>query len=171
MRWFELCLVLFREAGTSVILLLVFECFTLLLQNIQTLIKYGVHIVEVVHEARLARLAAAGGPDAQQDARHQGVDEDDGTWQRSLERHGALLYYNEFIMDTVRALATLAHYGHIWLLNGISFTLIDAILLLNMRSVFNTLWKHVAAHVNYRKVMNSLRSNYRDAHRELCNQA
>ena len=57
--WFELCLFLFKEAGMSVILLLVVECLTLFLDFAQTLVKYTVHMVELVHEARVERIAAA----------------------------------------------------------------------------------------------------------------
>jgi E3 ubiquitin-protein ligase AMFR len=45
--WFMFCIFVFENAGASVLLLLTFECFTLFLDTMQTLIKYGIHFVEM----------------------------------------------------------------------------------------------------------------------------
>ncbi|CAG8557134.1 18317_t:CDS:2 [Acaulospora morrowiae] len=126
--WFIMCISIFR----SMLLLLTFECFTLFLDTVQTLVKYVIHL---------------------RDLSRQGV------W----ESRRLLLYYTEFVTDTLILIATLGHYLHIMLLHGISFTLIDAVLFLNMRSVFNNLRKKIAAYCNYRQAISHMQNQYPDA--------
>jgi len=45
--WFMFCIFVFEDAGASVLLLLTFECFTLFLDTVQTLIKYCIHFIEM----------------------------------------------------------------------------------------------------------------------------
>ncbi|KAL6077071.1 E3 ubiquitin-protein ligase amfr-like [Balamuthia mandrillaris] len=42
--WFLLCLFSFGTSGLSIIFLMTFECFTLFLDTLQTLIKYAIHL-------------------------------------------------------------------------------------------------------------------------------
>ncbi|CAI2188753.1 3561_t:CDS:2, partial [Funneliformis geosporum] len=87
----------------------------------------------------------------------------DITRQSVWESRGILLYYTEFVTDTLILVATLAHYLHIMLLHGISFTLIDAVLFLNMRSVFNNLRKKIAAYYSYRQAISNMQTQYPNA--------
>ncbi|KAF0432292.1 e3 ubiquitin-protein ligase amfr-like [Gigaspora margarita] len=121
--WFIMCISIFR----SMLLLLTFECFTLFLDTVQTLVKYVIHLRD------LSRT---------------------GVW----ESRGLLLYYTEFVTDTLILIATLGHYLHIMLLHGVSFTLIDAVLFLNMRSVFNNLRKKITAYCNYRQAISNMQT-------------
>nr|CAG8472556.1 14225_t:CDS:2 [Entrophospora candida]CAG8545205.1 12910_t:CDS:2 [Entrophospora candida] len=123
--WFIICV-------RSMLLLLTFECFTLFLDTVQTLMKYIIHL---------------------RDLSQQGV------W----ESKGLVLYYIEFVTDTLILAATLGHYLHIMLLHGISFTLIDAVLFLNMRSVFNNLRKKVVSYYNYRQAISNMQTRYPSA--------
>ena len=84
------------------------------------------------------------------DLRHEGF------W----EQRGTLMYYNEFLTETAILIATLAHYVHILWLNGISLTLIDAVLLLHMRMAYTNLRDKIVAFMNYRTVAAYLNSRY-----------
>lgn len=107
------------------------QCFTLLLDTLQTLVKYIIHLV---------------------DLKHQGV------W----EQRGTYIYYTEFFTDTLILAATLGHYIHIFALHGISLTLIDAVLFLHMRMVFNNLRSKIVQYRNYRKMAQNMRERYQD---------
>ncbi|KAG0318491.1 hypothetical protein BGZ97_003671 [Linnemannia gamsii] len=72
-------------------------------------------------------------------------------------------YYTEFSTDTMILVTTLGHYLHIMYLHGISFTLIDAVLFLNMRSVFNNLRKKLAGHQAYRQALKNMQALYPSA--------
>jgi autocrine motility factor receptor len=63
-------------------------------------------------------------------------------------------YYVEFVTDTAVLGATLAHYLHIILVHGISLTLIDVVLFLQMRNVWHNLTTKIAA---YRYIPHSSR--------------
>lgn len=102
--WSIFCIYAFYDAGWSVLLLLLYECFALLLDTLQTLGKAMIHVYDM-----------------------RSVD----IW----ESKNALAYYVEFVTDTLNLTFKLLHFLHIWALNGISFTLIDAVLFLNMRVV------------------------------------
>jgi len=135
LAWFYVCLSVFRKNGASLLLLLTFECVTLFLDTIQTLIKYGIHLMDMV----------------------QG-----GTW----EKRGVYMYYTEFFTDTMILLATLAHYAQILILHGISLSLVDAIIFLHMRLVFNNLREKIRAYNNYRRIVNNMENRFVEATEE-----
>ncbi|KAG0316492.1 hypothetical protein BGZ99_006862 [Dissophora globulifera] len=126
--WFVFCISVFR----SMLLLLSFECFTLFLDTVQTLVKYIIHLGDLSRQ----------GP---------------------CESRRMVQYYTEFTTDTVILFTTLGHYLHIMYLHGISFTLIDAVLFLNMRSVFNNLRKKLASHQAYRQALRNMQALYPSA--------
>ncbi|KAG0023123.1 hypothetical protein BGZ80_010348 [Entomortierella chlamydospora] len=126
--WFVFCISVFR----SMLLLLSFECLTLFLDTIQTLVKYVIHL-------------------------------GDQSRQGPCESWRMVQYYTEFVTDTMILVTTLGHYLHIMYLHGISFTLIDAVLFLNMRSVFNNLRKKLASHQAYRQALNNMQALYPSA--------
>ncbi|KAF9349082.1 hypothetical protein BGX26_012578 [Mortierella sp. AD094] len=126
--WFVFCISVFR----SMLLLLSFECLTLFLDTIQTLVKYVIHLGDLSRQ----------GP---------------------CESRRMVQYYTEFVTDTMILVTTLGHYLHIMYLHGISFTLIDAVLFLNMRSVFNNLRKKLASHQAYRQALSNMQALYPSA--------
>ena len=81
-----------------------------------------------------------------------------GVW----EQRGTYLYYTEFVTDTLILAATLGHYIQILWLHGISFTLIDAVLFLHMKTVFTNLKDKITAYRNYRKLAENLKTSYPD---------
>jgi len=66
----------------------------------------------------------------------------------------------QLITDSMILLATLGHYMQILYLHGISFTLIDAVLFLNMRIVFNNLREKLTSYRNYRKLAEEMNTQY-----------
>jgi len=68
------------------------------------------------------------------------------------------MYHTELVTDTVGLLLTLTHYCQVLYMHGISFTLIDAVLFLNMRKVFNRLRQKINAYMNYRKLAKAMDS-------------
>ena len=75
------------------------------------------------------------------------------------EMRGTLLYYTELITECTILLVTLAHYGHIFMLHGISLTL-NAILFLHMRIVFSNLKDKLKAYSNYLELSRRMRTTY-----------
>eukprot|EP00164_Ancoracysta_twista_P000408 GFYU01000556.1.p1 GENE.GFYU01000556.1~~GFYU01000556.1.p1 ORF type:complete len:791 (-),score=102.07 GFYU01000556.1:196-2568(-) len=86
----------------------------------------------------------------------------EGVW----EQRGTYLYYTELATDVLNLTLTLSHYVHIWSLHGISFTLIDAVLFLHMRTVFNNLKKKLLQFKNYRRATSDMDSKVPDATEE-----
>jgi len=60
-------------------------------------------------------------------------------------------------------LATLGHYIHILTWHGLQLTLLDAVLILNMRAVIVNLKDKVLSYKNYRKLAQNMRERYPDA--------
>ena len=68
------------------------------------------------------------------------------------------MYHTELVTDTLGLVLTLAHYCQVIYMHGISFTLIDAVLFLNMRKVFNRLRQKINSYLNYRKLARAMDS-------------
>jgi autocrine motility factor receptor len=132
LAWFAVCVALFFEAGLSVLLLLNFECFTVFLDTVQTCVKYAIHL----HD--LARPPER------------------GVW----EQRGQYIYYTEFATDSLVLAGTLFHYIHILYLHGLSVTLLDAVLFMHMRIVFNNLRVKLIAYRNYRQLAENMNHRY-----------
>jgi hypothetical protein len=79
-----------------------------------------------------------------------------GTW----EDRGKYIYMVEFFTDSVILLATLAHYVQILILHGISFTLIDMLIFLHIRIVFNNLRDKIQAYRNYKQLAENMERTY-----------
>jgi len=79
-----------------------------------------------------------------------------GTW----EDRGKYMYMVEFFTDSVILLATLAHYVQILILHGISFTLIDMLIFLHIRIVFNNLRDKIHAYRNYKQLAENMERTY-----------
>lgn len=58
----------------------------------------------------------------------------------------AFLYRTELLADMAVHVLTLLHHTHVWLLHGISFHLLDALLLLDTRAVVMSFVQRVRAH-------------------------
>lgn len=80
----------------------------------------------------------------------------EGAW----ESRNAYAYYRDAIFESTSISLTLMHYIHVWSLNGVSFTLVDAILLLSMRSAFVHLMTRIDS---VRSFMTRKRDGFPDA--------
>eukprot|EP01114_Cavostelium_apophysatum_P014095 TRINITY_DN3566_c0_g1_i2.p1 TRINITY_DN3566_c0_g1~~TRINITY_DN3566_c0_g1_i2.p1 ORF type:complete len:627 (+),score=161.01 TRINITY_DN3566_c0_g1_i2:232-2112(+) len=129
--WFYFCISAFKEAGAGRVLLITFECFTLFLDTIQTLIKYVIHIIDVSRE---------------------------GVW----EQRGTYIYYTEFFTDVLILVATIGHYVQILAWHGFQPTLIDLVLFLHLRVVYNNLRDKITSYRNYRKLVQNMKDRYPD---------
>jgi autocrine motility factor receptor len=70
------------------------------------------------------------------------------SWQgKGRER---FFYHTELLADVAVHLLTLLHHMHVWLLHGMSFHLLDALLLLDTRLVVMSLVTRVKAHMMHR---------------------
>eukprot|EP00123_Amoebidium_parasiticum_P001572 comp12699_c0_seq1/m.7795 comp12699_c0_seq1/g.7795 ORF comp12699_c0_seq1/g.7795 comp12699_c0_seq1/m.7795 type:complete len:658 (-) comp12699_c0_seq1:525-2498(-) len=82
-----------------------------------------------------------------------------GTW----EARGVFVYHTEFVTDTLVLLGTLVHYCHVMTLHGMAFTLIDAIIVLNIRTVGQSLAAKVKGYWNYRRATRNMETQFHDA--------
>ena len=82
------------------------QCLTLFLSTVQTVIKYVVHLIDLVRK--------------------------DEFW----ELRGSYTFYADFLTESLILVATIGHYMHILYLHGLSFTLIHVVLFLHMRLAF-----------------------------------
>lgn len=70
------------------------------------------------------------------------------SWQgKGRER---FFYHTELLADVAVHLLTLLHHAHVWLLHGMSFHLVGALLLLDARLVVMSLVTRVKAHMMHR---------------------
>lgn len=77
----------------------------------------------------------------------------------------ACVYYADFVGESVVALMTVAHYVHIWNVNGLTFSPVDVVLFLSMRKVFLSIRARVQALNDYRrakKTRSSRRAHFPD---------
>jgi len=128
--WFSFCLSVFGAAGISVVLLMTFECLTLLLDTLQTVGKYVIHLVDRYWK--------------------------EGLW----ESRSCYTYYTEFLLDTCVLVTTLGHYLHIYYLHGVSLSLIDVVLFLHMRLAFLSLAQKIVNHRNYLRMSRDMDERY-----------
>jgi hypothetical protein len=82
-----------------------------------------------------------------------------GVW----ENRDAYFYYIDFIAECLVQFCSLAHFVHVWWVFGVSFTLIDLFLFMNVRSVIMNLYKRVSAFRDYRNAMASIDYDFDDA--------
>ncbi|GAB5372491.1 hypothetical protein AAMO2058_001670300 [Amorphochlora amoebiformis] len=125
-----LCWNLFGEAGVSVLFLLLFENVVIFVDCLQVAVKYSIHLGCFL------------------------------TPPRNLNECSVHMHYIEFVAECTTQVITLAHFVHVWTVYGVSFTLIDLFLFMNMRSVFVDLMKRVATFKNYRSAMLEIQRSF-----------
>jgi hypothetical protein len=144
-----LALDLFSEAGTSSMLLLLFEPVVVFMRTVLFASKYTVFAMNVTAEEDDDNDPLKPGGEMH-DGIMMGEDSEEADNCRSM-------YYLELVMNVVIGLLTIAHFMHIWILNGFSFTLIDGILFLNMRAVSISVKNRVVGYLNYRRIVATLK--------------
>ena len=76
------------------------------------------------------------------------------------ESRGVYVYKTEFLTDSLILLAHLLHYCQILYIHGLSFTLIDAVLFLNMRIAFDSLREKINSYRNYQRLVQVMNSTF-----------
>lgn len=138
--WGGSAIFVFKEAGFSTLCLLLFEPIIVAIDTVFIIVKY---------------ITNGSINDCE-------IDDENNTSENSEESvvlHFSILYYAELLATILNLSLKLSHFVHIWALNGLSLTLIDAILFLNMRSAILKLRSKLKAHFNYRNIVQALEAN------------
>ena len=77
-----------------------------------------------------------------------------------------LLYHSEFGAEVLIHGLTLAHYCHVWYLHGLSFQVVDSIILLNIRSLVGALYKRFRTFAAFQCATSNLKRAFPDATKE-----
>ncbi len=135
---------------------------------LKVILKYAIHLVSLARESTWEERYARVPCPLPSLAPHSYLPFDVGS--------GAYIYYVEFYMESTILACTLLHFLHVWYMPlhrcvsssavdphlsaphrrsmyGVSFTLIDLFLFMNMRNVFMNLLKRVSSFKNYRRAM------------------
>jgi len=133
---FTASLYIFRSKDITVMFLLMFECITLFLSTVQTVAKYGIHLVDQLKK--------------------------DEFW----ELRGMYIFYTEFVTDSLILVATIGHYTYVIYLHGLTCRLAHIVLFLHMRLAFMRLRQKIATWSNYRKMNADLNTRYQSVNEE-----
>ncbi|GFR49983.1 hypothetical protein Agub_g12126 [Astrephomene gubernaculifera] len=165
--------------GSSRVLLCVFDCAVVAVEAGKTLLRYVVHMGDRLGWTPPAyntnnTPGGAGGSGNMYDGTGAGgllrrllLPPGVGCFRlllRLLPPPGSLLYHVELVADVAVHLLTLAHYLHVWVLHGLSFHLIDAMLFLDMRSVLSSLLRRLRTHLAYRAATHRLDTCFKDVY-------
>lgn len=151
--WMQLCLLLFKDTGTSTFLLLLFEPLSIAFDTLQAVIVHGMQLLDTwqrqnldisAHDISLqpSERSAAG-----------------AAW----EWRGTVVRNCSFVMDIVSLLLALGHCVHIWWLRGLAFQVVDAILFLNLRALLSAISKRIKGFMRLRTAMTTLQGALPDA--------
>ncbi|CAI9771832.1 unnamed protein product [Fraxinus pennsylvanica] len=156
--WMWLCFTIYSATSSSVSLLLFFEPSSIAFETLQALVVHGFQLLEiwVHHSARdianfrlskIFNISPAG-----------------SLW----EWKGILIRNLGFFLDMMTLLMAIAHYLHIWLLHGMAFHLVDAVLFLNIRALLSACIKRARGFIKLRMALGTLHGALPDAtHEEL----
>jgi hypothetical protein len=129
----------FYGAGIGFVLLSLYECWILLIETVQTLIKYGVYLYYDYFGASL-----------------------ETAWEGRHE----FCYFTEFALECVRLISMMSHYVHIWVVDGFSLSIIDLALFMLANSAFNELRGHLHRLYEYWIVRETINNTYPTATEE-----
>ncbi|KAG2485748.1 hypothetical protein HYH03_015557 [Edaphochlamys debaryana] len=176
----------------SRVLLCAFDSLIVAIEGAKTLLRYAVHMLErhpILSPFSPAPEAPPLGPASAAEAATAEAAAGDGAWDPvaaggapagagagagggaayhggggGWSSKGSFLYHAELVADLLVHGATLAHYLHVWLLHGLSFHLIDAVLFLDMRAVMQSLLRRLRMHLSYCRATHRLNTAFRDVH-------
>ncbi|EFJ45639.1 hypothetical protein VOLCADRAFT_94007 [Volvox carteri f. nagariensis] len=173
-------------AGQSLarLLLCAFDSAVVTIEGLKTLLRYVVNMVDRYQSMSgfnaAAAAAAVAGAGAAPPAAVGDNDEDlptaaaaaavmntaggGGGWDLGWPGKGNFLYHAELVADVLVHAVTLAHYLHVWVMHGLSFHFIDAMLFLDMRTVLLSLLRRLRSHLSYRAATQRLNTTFRDVH-------
>ena len=128
--------------------LLMFDPVLILVDLAYTLLRSSMNLVERWHLSRVTQASAAAG---------SGI-----SWQWMVP----FLYYAEFTTTMTTHLLTLVHYCHVWFLHGLSFQVVDSIILLNIRSLLGVMYKRSKTFMAFHCATSNLKKAFPDASQE-----
>ncbi|CAA2988666.1 E3 ubiquitin ligase RIN2 [Olea europaea subsp. europaea] len=162
--WMWLCFTIYSATSLSVSLLLFFEPSSIAFETLQAMVVHGFQLLEIwVHHSagdianfRLSKIF---------DISPAGSTITIGSlW----EWKGILIRNLGFFLDMMTLLMSIAHYLHIWLLHGMAFHLVDAVLFLNIRALLSACVKRAKSFIKLRMALGTLHGALPDAtHEEL----
>ncbi|KAL2527053.1 E3 ubiquitin protein ligase RIN2 [Abeliophyllum distichum] len=151
--WMWLCFTMYSATSSSVSLLLFFEPSSIAFETLQALVVHGFQLLEIwlhhsagdIANCRLSKIfdiSPAG-----------------SLW----EWKGILIRNLGFFLDMMTLLMAIAHYLHIWLLHGMAFHLVDAVLFLNIRALLSACVKRAKGFIKLRMALGTLHGALPDA--------
>mmetsp|Transcript_5562 Transcript_5562/g.10233 ORF Transcript_5562/g.10233 Transcript_5562/m.10233 type:complete len:322 (-) Transcript_5562:280-1245(-) len=140
------CWYTFWDVGQSIVLLLLFENIVIFIDALQVLANLWVQVRVSIH-------TQANNP----------MESQPSLYDDTHVPAAVLTHYIDFFGDCLTQIVTLAHFIHVWNLYGVSFTLIDLFLFMNMRSVFVNLSKKLSFFLEYRTAMTRINCSFPSA--------
>lgn len=169
------CVALFHEVGWKRVMLLTCDCVLLGLDVICHILMHVGQVVEVQHSERIQEF------EVQQLRIHQRfpvegeeMDEDDIRETQRLEesitamgeRHTQRIYVLEsavFGLQLLNHLVTVAHFIHIWCEKGLSVTLLDGVLSLQVHSALSSASKKITERRDLFRIARDMNGRFDDA--------
>ncbi|KAF3340231.1 E3 ubiquitin protein ligase RIN3-like protein [Carex littledalei] len=190
--WMKLCLKIYKSYSSSLFLLLFFEPFSIAFQTLQAIMVYGFQLFEIWRQhlmdrgddcfdlhricKRLSVLSKGPGGILVSFLRvfgckgsNQGGITDWLSKSSISEWRNYLVRNCGFLLDIAAFAMGLGHYLTICYLRGMSFHLVDAFLIMNMRALLSAIFKRVKAYVKLCRALSSLDGSLSDAsYEEIC---
>ena len=184
------CAALFHGAGWNMVLLLTCDCALLANDIVVHLIRYIQQSLDEKHSISLAimeeqqllyhaQIRSTSSPRHQQDQQDQvegeeGEEEAIRTNSRLLDRQMELqeaahsrrlgvLDNVAFGLELLSLNLTFAHFVHIWSLHGITFGLVDGVLVLHLHSALSHMGKKILERRNLHRIARDLNAIFQDA--------
>ncbi|KAL5198914.1 hypothetical protein ABZP36_002426 [Zizania latifolia] len=157
--WIRLCVGFCKSCNSKLFWLLFFEPLSIAFETVQSIMVHGFQLFDIW----------------QQHLMDSGVDYLD--FQKSCKQaagsfsewRGRLIRNFGFVIDLISLLMSLGHYSMIFWLRGMAFHLVDAVLLLNLRTLVASFLKRIKTYVKLRKALSSLDGALPDAtYGEIC---
>ncbi|KAJ1702309.1 hypothetical protein LUZ63_002088 [Rhynchospora breviuscula] len=189
--WINLCSRIFKTYSSSLFLLLLFEPFSIACETLQAIMVYGFQLFEIWRQhlmdrgddcfdlhricKRLSVLTKGPGGILVSflrvlgcKASNQGMN--DWLSKGSVYEWRSFLVRNcGFLLDIAAFATGLGHYLIICYLRGMSFHLVDAFLIMNMRALLSAIVKRIKAYVKLSRALRSLDGSLSDAsYEEIC---
>ncbi|CAA3008522.1 E3 ubiquitin ligase RIN2 [Olea europaea subsp. europaea] len=151
--WIWLCFTMYSATSSSVSLLLFFEPTSIAFETLQAMVVHGFQLLEIwLHHS-------AGDIANYRLSKTFDVSPAGSLW----EWKGIIIRNLGFFLDMMTLLMAIAHYLHIWLLHGMAFHLVDAVLFLNIRALLSACVKRAKGFIKLRMALGTLHGALPDA--------
>eukprot|EP00249_Psilotum_nudum_P016374 c25791_g1_i1 orf=659-2437(-) len=154
--WIHLCIFIFKDAGISTFLLLLFEPLIIALDTIQAVVVHGMQLLDTWQQRTMDLSSQYTGLQPSERSAAGAAWEWRGTMVRNCS----------FAMDLVAMLLALGHCLHVWCLRGLGFQVVDGILFLNLRALLSAILRRIKGFMRLKTAMNTLQGALPDATEE-----